>query len=83
MDNDGATLSAVLLDIGEVEADRQLEIELDGRALMLAAMAKTSEKKEEREGRGKDKTVPESVEDVDVDLGAIEGAISGVQLPTT
>lgn len=37
MDDDGATSSAVLLGVGEVEADGQLEVELDRGALVLAA----------------------------------------------
>jgi len=30
-----ATLSAVLLDVGQVKADRELEVELNGGALVL------------------------------------------------
>mmetsp|Transcript_14766 Transcript_14766/g.40378 ORF Transcript_14766/g.40378 Transcript_14766/m.40378 type:complete len:603 (-) Transcript_14766:35-1843(-) len=44
----------------EPEPDRQLEVELDGGALVLAA---------------------EGVVDVEVDLGAVEGAVLGVELP--
>jgi hypothetical protein len=55
----GLLLGAVLVGVLELEALRQLEVELDGAALPLAA---------------------EAVLQVEVDLGAVEGAVAGVEL---
>ena len=60
MDDDGPLLLALVVDVGQVEPDRELEVQLDGRALVRA---------------------PQRVRQRDVDLGAVEGAVAGVQLP--
>mmetsp|Transcript_19999 Transcript_19999/g.47643 ORF Transcript_19999/g.47643 Transcript_19999/m.47643 type:complete len:307 (+) Transcript_19999:625-1545(+) len=72
MDDDGTLLfllglAAVVFLVGacrghvlEAKPDGQLEVELDGGALMLAT---------------------QRIEHVDVDLGSVEGAVLGVQLP--
>ena len=60
MDHDWVLLLALLVDVAQVEPPGQLEVKLDGGALVLSL---------------------ERVLQGDVDLGAVEGAIAGVELP--
>ena len=60
MDNDGALHLLIIRPVLQVEPLRELEVELDRRALERAA---------------------EGVANLDVDLGPIERAVSGVELP--
>ena len=60
MDHDWVLLLALLVDVAQVEPPGQLEVKLDGGALVLSL---------------------ERVLQGDVDLGAVEGAVAGVELP--
>ena len=60
MDHDWVLFLALLVDVSQVEPPGQLEVKLDGGALVLSL---------------------ERVLQGDVDLGAVEGAVAGVELP--
>ncbi len=57
VDDDGRLLRVVPVGVGELEPAGELEVELDGGALPLAA---------------------ERIDDVEVELGAVEGAVAMV-----
>ena len=60
MDHDRVLLLPLLVNVAQVEPHRQLEVQLDGGALVLPL---------------------ECVLQSDVDLRAVEGSITGIQLP--